>query len=375
MKILLKKISVFLLIFIAIIIISYLFFYIFNKIQRKEEIKKETIISSIGEPYFIENAISPLRVELTPDILGKNGGLSYLSNNTDKLNVQMINDLFKTEYNIVLPEDTQIVFGVGSTMMITALYYALEKKLQKNITVTTNSSVYYTLHEKLTKIIKNVEWVQPTEDGFFSHVDLAAIVSPSNPLGVITSPKQIQQPYVLYDLVYDKAQFTGVFKTVNPEVYEEFAKNKKIYITNSFSKVGIAGARCGFLLTRDKEIADYCKEYVEISCLKNSTSSLTICRAAFYKHYIHRDWHIKNNKIINKRRSEFIKMSKKHNIKIFNENTVIPFMYTDKSVDWWLKKFNVETRGGSDFNDTDDNSRFNLMIDEEYWSEFMKRFQ
>ena len=130
MKNLLKKISFFLLIFIAIIIISYLFFYIFNKIQRKEEIKKETIISSIGEPYFIENAISPLRVELTPDILGQNGGLSYLSDDTDKLNIQMIHDLFKTEYNIVLPADTQIIFGVGSTMMITALYYALEKKLK-----------------------------------------------------------------------------------------------------------------------------------------------------------------------------------------------------------------------------------------------------
>jgi aspartate/methionine/tyrosine aminotransferase len=346
-----------------------------NKIQRKEEIKKETIMSEIGEPYFIANAISPLSVELTPDILGQNGGLSYLSDNTDKLNIQMIHDLFKTEYNIVLPADTQIIFGVGSTMMIAALYYALEKKLRKNITVTADANIYYTLHEQITKNVKNVKWIKPNENSLFSQIDLATIVSPSNPLGIITSPKDVQQPYMLYDLVYDRAQFTGDFKTVNPDVYEEFAKNKKIFITNSFSKVGVAGARCGFLLTRDKEIADYCKEYVENCCLEYSTACLTICRTAFYKYFIHRCWHIKNNEIINKRRSEFIKNSKKHNIKIFNKTSLVPFIYTNKSVDWWVNNFNVKTLEGNKFNDTNKNSRLNLMITEEYWNEFMRRFQ
>ena len=39
-----------------------------------------------------------------------------------------------------------------------------------------------------------------------------------------------------------------------------------------------------------------------------------------------------------------------------------------------MKNFNVETRKGSDFNDTNDNSRFNLMLSQDYWDEFMRRF-
>ena len=50
-------------------------------------------------------------------------------------------------------------------------------------------------------------------------------------------------------------------------------------------------------------------------------------------------------------------------------------MYTDKSVEWWVSNFNVETRKGSDFNDTDNHSRFNLMLTEECWEEFMRRFK
>ena len=57
-----------------------------------------------------------------------------------------------------------------------------------------------------------------------------------------------------------------------------------------------------------------------------------------------------------------------------NNTFIVPFIYTDKSVDWWMQHFNVETRKGSDFNDSDANSRFNLMISENYWQEFIRRF-
>jgi aspartate/methionine/tyrosine aminotransferase len=370
-----KNYALFLFIIVLFVITIYIFLYTFNKTQRKEEIKKKTIVSSIAEPYFIEETISPLQIELTPDIPGENGGLSYFSDNTNELNIKMVHDMFKNDQNIILPQDTQIVFGSGATMMVIALYYALEKKLQKNISVTTNTTVFYTLHEKLANLLKNVEWVNPTKYETNAHVDLAVIVSPSNPLGIITSPKNVQNPYMLYDLVYDKPQFTGVFKTVNEDLFEEFAKNKNIFIATSFSKCGIPGARCGFLITRDKEIADYCREYVDTTCIKYSTASLTIGRIAFYKYFIYQEWHKKNYEVIKKRRLEFIQNSKKHNIKIFNGKTLVPFMYTDKSVEWWVSNFNVETRKGSDFNDTDNHSRFNLMLTEECWEEFMRRFK
>ena len=253
-------------------------------------------------------------------------------------------------------------------MLIAALYYALEKKLQRIITVTTNTSVYYVLHQKISKLLKNIEWTHEP------HADLSIIVSPSNPLGIITDPKNIDNEYMLYDIVYDKPIFTGKFETVNKELYEEFEKNKRIFITTSFSKLGLPGVRCGFLFTRDKEIAEYCREYVNIVSVRYPSSSITIGRIAYNKYYKNHEWHLNNFNIINKRRNEFINTAKKHGIKILNKTNIIPLIYTDKSLEWWMKNFNVETRKGSDFNDTDENSRFNLMISEDYWEEFMRRF-
>jgi len=348
-----------------------LYFFSVNKVCKKN-IKNETIISNIAEPYFIEERISPLHVSLTGDNPGQNGGLSYLENNTDKLNNKMVHDYYKSEYNIVLPKDTNIIFGSGTSMMVIALYYALEKKLKQQIQITTNTNIFYLLHEKLAKLLKNVEWVYPSD--FAINTDLAVIVSPSNPLGIVTNPKDVSQSYMLYDVVYDKPSFTGKHKTINEELYKEFEKNKNIFITTSFSKLGMPGVRCGFLITRDKEIAEYCKEYVNITSVRYPTSSITIGRIAFYKYYNNISWHLENFHILEKRRNEFIKASKKYNIQILNKTFLVPFIYTDKSVDWWIQNFNVETRKGSDFNDSDNNSRFNLMITQDNWNEFIRRF-
>lgn len=369
------KLNIYTIIFFSILVLVslyFLYFFILVNLHKNEDKKNETIISNIGEPYFIEELISPLNVSLTADNSSQNGGLSYLNDNTDKLNNKMVHDYFKSEYDIILPNDTHIVFGSGSSMMTIALYYALEKKLNQNIRITTNTRIFYMLHENLAKILKNVEWSHEYND---SYADLAVIVSPSNPLGIVTEPKKVSQPYMLYDVVYDKQTFTGKSKTINPKLYKEFEHNKKIFIMTSFSKLGIPGVRCGFLITRDSEIAEYCKEYVNITSVRYPTSSIAIGRMAFYKYYNDHSWHLKNFHILEKRRNEFIEAAKKHNIKILNETFLVPFMYTDKSVDWWMSHFNVETKKGSDFNDTDEHSRFNLMITEEYWKEFMRRFQ
>ena len=179
---------------------------------------------------------------------------------------------------------------------------------------------------------------------------------------------------MLYDVVYDKPIFTGKFESVNKELYQEFEKNKHIFITTSFSKLGIPGVRCGFLFTRDKDIAKYCKEYVSIASTRYPSCSITIGRIVYNKYYKDHTWNLNNFNIINKRRNEFINIAKQHKIKILNKTFFVPFIYTNKSVEWWMKHFNVETRKGSDFNDTNDNSRFNLMISQDYWEEFMRRF-
>jgi aspartate/methionine/tyrosine aminotransferase len=357
------------LLIIIIILFIYLIYYLYNKYILLNNLKNETIISNIGEPYLMEDLISPLTVTLTSDKPNKPGGLSYVKKYSNQLNVQMVHDYYKHTFNINLPEDTHIIFGAGTTMMIGAYYYALQKKEGRTISVNTNSDIFYLLHKKLTYPAKNVEWINKNFNS-----DLSVIVSPSNPLGIITEPKDIKSPYMLFDVVYDKYLFTGQHTPVNVSLYEEFKINKNISITLSLSKLGLAGVRFGFLLTRDKEIAEYCKEYVNTLSVRYPTANATIVRLAYYKYYSNNILSEKIYKIIKYRKEFFVKYAKKHNINIINNTQFIPYIYTDKSTDWWIKKFNVETRKGSDFNDTDNNSRFNLMISEDYWNEFERRF-
>lgn len=280
----------------------------------------------------------------------------------------MVHDYYKSEFGITLKKDVEIVFGAGTTMMIAALYYALNKKLQRPITVSSNTEIYYTLHEKISFVSKNVEWINNKRP------DLSVVVSPSNPLGIITEPSKVQSDYMLYDVVYDKPTFTGTFETCNKELYSDFENNPNIFITTSFSKLGIPGVRCGFLITRDSEIARLCKEYVNIVSARYPSASLTIGRIAFYRYFQNHSWQLENYNILKERREQFVNASTKHGIEILNKTDIVPFIYTNKSVDWWMQHFNVETRKGSDFNDSDDNSRFNLMLSENYWREFIRRF-
>lgn len=351
---------------IILVIISY---YSWKKIKRENDIKKEIIISSIGDPQLISESISPLNITLTNDMPNNNGGLTYLKTHTHKLNLKLIHDLYRHDLKIILPNDTHIIFGAGTTMMVSALYYSLQKKLNKPINIKTNTDVFYLLHKNLTFSAKNVEWTNTN-----SYADLAILVSPSNPLGVLADPNEIKEKYKLFDTVYDKSLFSGKHKSINEKIYENFKTDNKIFITSSFSKLGIPAIRFGYLLTRDPEIAKYCKEYVKNNSIRYPSTAATISRIAYYKFFCKRDWQNNIYKIISKRRKFFYKHAKKHKIEILSKNNLVPYIYTNKSVNWWLKKFKVCTRKGSDFNDSDENSRFNLMITTEYWNEFKKRF-
>jgi aspartate/methionine/tyrosine aminotransferase len=363
------KLNTLLIFIIIIIVIGMIICYAWNKIKRIKELENETINSSIGEPYLMEESISPYNITLTDDVPNENGGLSYLKLYTNDLNIKLIRDMYKNDLNIILPKDTYIILGAGSTMMVSATYYALQKKLKQTIYVKTNSDVFYFIHKNLATIAKNVEWVDKN-----SNADLEIIVSPSNPLGVVTDLNELNERYKLYDVVYDRFIFTGNHETINNRLYEEFNVNDMIYITSSFSKLGVPGARFGYLLTRDPEIAKYAEEYVNFTSVRYPTAGATVSRIAYYKYFNKRDWQDKIYNTITKRREFFYNNAEKHGIKIYNKNNLVPYIYTDKRVEWWLENFNVNTRKGSDFNDTDENSRFNLMIAKEYWEEFERRF-
>jgi histidinol-phosphate/aromatic aminotransferase/cobyric acid decarboxylase-like protein len=356
--------------FISIIIILlYILYKIFTNIIKKYNIRNEIIVSNVGEPYFIEDSIAPVTISLTGDLPNENGGLSYLKLYTDKLNEEMIHHYYKQEYDIVLPNDTIIVFGAGTTMMVGALYYALQKKLGRPITARTNTDVFYLLHEKITFPLRNISWVDKN-----SSADLSVIVSPGNPNGLITSPKTIRDKYMLYDIVYDKPLFSGKYNSINQDLYKEFKVNENIFITSSFSKLGIPGARFGFLITRNNEIANYCREFVDINSVRYPTAGATIARLCYYKYFKNKSWQMKNYNILEERKKQIKKYMKLLGINILNDMKYIPYAYTDRSNNWWMENFKIDTRKGSDFNDNDKNSRINLMIRHDEWDEIIRRF-
>jgi len=119
-------------IFILVLIIILIILIIKeNWFGYKNYLENETIIANIAEPYFIEDSISPFNVSFTSDKPNQNGGLSYLKKYTDELNKKIIREYYVIRKNIKLSEDTEIIFGSGTTMLIAALYYALQKKLKK----------------------------------------------------------------------------------------------------------------------------------------------------------------------------------------------------------------------------------------------------
>lgn len=362
-----KKSYIFVVFFVILCTLAII---LYNYFRNASILQNETIIARIGEPYLMEDTISPFYCHLTADYANQNGGLSYLHEETDAKNRQLIHDYYKDSFDKSLPNDTKIVFGGGTTMMIAACYYALYKKLNRPIDVKTNSKVCYVLHKKMTKIVPEINWKDENMSA-----DMNVIVSPSNPLGAITDAHSLKEKYMLYDVVYDKFIFTGQKNSVNESLYEEFATNDGVFIACSFSKLGIAGVRFGFLLTRDEEIAKYAKEYVDIISVTYPTSNATVARLVYYEHFNKSAFDTYIYDKLEARKAFFLEHAPRHGIKILNIANNVPYMYTDKSMEWWIKMFNVETRPGEDFNDTNEHSRFNMMISDKYWNEFARRFK
>ena len=65
---------------------------------------------------------------------------------------------------------------------------------------------------------------------------------------------------------------------------------------------------------------------------------------------------------------------KKYNVKSLNITNYVPYIYNNKSKEWWKNNFNVNVRPGSDFEDVNNNSRFNLMLTSKDWISFIYIF-
>jgi aspartate/methionine/tyrosine aminotransferase len=331
--------------------------------------KKNNIInSSNGRPFIITDSIQPFNITFTNNMLNKTGGLEYDDTYIRNKEINMIKEFYKKFLNITLSNDTYIIFGLGATQLVQCYYSGIYNIMKKKLYVKeSNTNRIYSVYKKLINISNSIKWTKKNSP------DILIIISPNNPDGEIFNIKNLTGKYKIIDMVYDVPQFTGKFETVNKDIFELFNKDSSISIVNSFSKFGLPGARFGFMLLRDKQLYDEMNK-INKNLLYLGTIGKALSLKVYSIYYNKYDWYLSIYNKLEKRRKIFIKYAEIHNIKILNKTFIIPFIYTNKSSEWWIKNFNIQTRKGEDFNDDNKNSRISLLLRNTEWNKFIKNF-
>jgi hypothetical protein len=348
----------------------------------------DNINARLGDPYIIGRTLAPNLLCSDIDIPNAPSGLSYTSYNTEQRDIDVIKYLYNKNYNITLPTDIKIVFGCGSTSLAPAYIYALGKKLNKTLSVSSSIERTYGIYKNVASyIVPNTTWSDLDKDS-----DLCVNVSPNNPDGKIINLQDylsyLQQStvdntkYLLLDSIYDSPQFTGQFTSVNSWVWDYFLGNntdgidmtKNIAIISSFSKLGISGFRYGYVLTRDDDIYNYMNDYIFNTIVLAPTAGAQSAFNHMYSTWNTTSWYTSIYNKLYSRYIQFSTLAQQKGITILNESHKAPYIYTDKSTTWWLDNYNVTARVGTDFDDSDSNySRLSLMILDSDWNELIRR--
>ncbi len=256
-----------------------------------------------------------------------------------------------------------VVSSGGTTGAIRAFYYAVQQLEKRKIKI--KSAVkppYYVLHKKLTHFVPECEW-QPDYQG---EADIEIVISPNNPTGELLKPTG-KAKYVILDAVYDKPLFTNQYTSVNPWKYQAF-KNPYFCEVSSFSKLGFAGVRVGYAVTSNPEIAKLMTYYFKTSALGLNAWAMKNFEANFDQ-LIDTKWSKNIYEIGMKRHQEIQKWIPKE---LITSNDKIPLCMT-KIPKSYFDKFQIKSRGGTEFDITDESSRLNLMLSNEDWKELIKR--
>jgi len=211
------------------------------------------------------------------------------------------------------------------------------------------------------------------------------MVSPNNPDGYVFTESDFlnlkdggnADMQILSDLIYDSPLFTST-STVNPWIWnyfrdDSYGMREKTFILSSFSKLGIPGVRYGFALVNDKEIADNMSEYIFNTVVVPPTAGAQLAYNNYNRYWKNIEWFQKLYKKLEKRRAQFDAVAPRNGITVLKFSNYAPYIYTDKSQEWWIENFNVKTRVGTDFNDTIEHSRISLMLLDREWNELIKR--
>jgi aspartate/methionine/tyrosine aminotransferase len=318
----------------------------------------------IGNPDMITDFFTPCSIPFESDSnQDRVGGLSYQLHYSEAEFIVLIKDFYKNILNTVIGDDTYIVLGVGTTNLINAFYYAISsiQKYKQTLHISSFNTIFYPLYKDITKIHSNYVW-----ENIDSNTKLDIIVScfPNNPDGSFVDTETILQEkynesFQLFDFVYNSPQFTGIFDLYHKDI---FTQKSNISIVSSFSKMGIPGSRCGYLLTKNKEIYDAINFYNDINTNSFCTSGFRICKYFYNRFFKNKHFYTNIHKIILLRKEQLKRLCIKNDITILNKTFMSPYIYTNKSSQWWFTKFQVKTKCGSFFSDSTENSRINLMI-------------
>lgn len=265
-------------------------------------------------------------------------------------------------YKNSLKDINIITSAGGSTQLIAAFYYAIQKIKKRKITV--KSCIippYYALHKEIASAVKDCEWI----DDINTAVDIEVIVSPNNPDGRISIPSRKSQ-FRLLDSVYDVPQFTGKRVSVN-EWKHSYHNTETFCEVASLSKVGLPGLRLGYALVKNKLIASLMDQYIQNISLGLNTWAL--------KGFTSRYNDIFNNELytnvyqdIQMRQTQIRQLLP--NVCISTKNVPFVFLKMSKKI---FDELKIIVRIGSEFSTNDNYLRISLMISNDDWVELLNR--
>lgn len=326
---------------------------------------KKKINFSFGEPYLPTEIIGKTNISLSVVNRG-DGGLSYtdypqIKNN----NINIIKNFYEKILNVKFDwEKNYIIIGLGTTQLFNAYCYAINKIENKSIDIYNNNIISYNLYKNICNKTNYLNYCNNLDMINNNHIKINFSISPNMPTGEIFNDKINSNEYYLFDFCLDFPCFNKSKSSCNKYIYDKIYKNN-ITIISSFSKVGIPGVHFGYILTSNKDIVKYVNEYIDFNILAYPPA-LSIITQNIYNKYLSKIlFYNKIKKIIIYRKKKIIIFLNNINVKILNmnnNNDSFPFIYTNKSHLWWNINYNIITKSGNCFEDSNKNSRFDLLM-------------
>jgi aspartate/methionine/tyrosine aminotransferase len=312
------------------------------------------INAGIGNPIIIAE-----RFESTTVYQNTPNDILYTVNQPQDVQAAMKRylSLLDEEFDISL----EIVISPGgSTLAFAACLYAIQVLSEQTITVKSAlHPPYYTLHRNVTETLNGCKWVTRGK------TTVEVVTSPNNPNGELSKPTRSSK-YVILDSVYDKPQFSGIYRTLNPWK-REYEGTDCFCEVDSVSKIGLAGLRLGYILTRNKTLAVLANDYIETIYLGQNT-------------WANRSFFTRYNRLLNRSLYDqvYAQLQARHEAirkvlprDLIQSNTRVPYIFMSIPA-FLFEHIDVRVSPGTDF-DTPGYSRLSIMISDRDWDELLVR--